>query len=158
MEIKNKQVITVSQINETLYNLAGKAIFALFPIFIYGIIQLFRVGILIDYLILLIGCILSVAAIMGYIINELVNGIRKRKSHLAMILAFGGFIPWLFGSYLFLIKGFWPLRFLLKGFSITLILKSLAFIVLGFIIVSNFHKITKVGENIRNGNFIINDE
>ncbi len=158
MENQEKITVTTSQLQKEFSTLAGKAIIPLIPIFIYSIIQLIRVGNRADYLLLLIGCILSAAAIMGYIINELTNGVRKKKSFLAMFLAFGGLIPWVFGSYVVFVNGFWSLKELTNGFSSIIILKALFFVFLGYAVVSNFHKITEIGKHISGNSFIIEDK
>ena len=158
MENQEKPTITVSQLQREFVTLAGKAVTALILVFIYSIVQLIRIGNQADYLLLLIGCILSAAAIMGYIINELTNGVKKKKSFLAMFLAFGGLIPWAFGSYVVFVSGFWSLKELASGFSSIIILKSLIFVFLGYIVVSNFYKITEIGKHISGGAFTIEDK
>lgn len=158
MENQEKVIVTVSQLQREFVTLAGRVILALIPIFIYSIIQLIRIGNQADFLLLIIGCILSTVAIMGYIINELTNGVKKKKSFLAMFLAFGGFVPWIFGSYLVFISGFWSLKGLIDGFSIIVIIKSMVFIFLGYIVVSKFHQISEIGKRISNDNFIIKDK
>lgn len=158
MENQEKIMITMSQLQREFITLAGRAAIALIIIFIYSIIQLIRIGNQADYLLLLIGCILSAAAIMGYIINELTNGIKKKKSFLAMFLALGGLIPWIFGSYVVFINGFWSLKELANGFSSIIILKALIFVFLGYVVVSNLHKITEIGKNISGNSFIIEDK
>ncbi len=158
MENQEKPTITISQLQREFVTLAGKVTIALFPIFVYSIVQLIRFGNQADYLLLLIGCILSAVAIMGYVINELTNGVKEKKSFLAMVLAFGGLIPWVFGTYIVFVSGFWSLKDLAIGFSIIIILKSLIFIFLGYIVVSNFYKITEIGKHISGGAFNIEDK
>lgn len=158
MENQENPIITVSQLQRELVTLAGKAVTALIPVFIYSIVQLIRIGNQGDYLLLLVGCILSTATIMGYIIAELKYGVKKQKSFIAMLLAFGGFIPWLFGSYLVFVSGFWSLRKLSTGFSSIIILKTIAFVFLGYIVVSKFYQITEIGRHISKDTFTIKDE
>jgi len=158
MENQEKPIITVSQLQREFVTLSWKAMTALVLVFIYSIVQLIRIGNQADYLLLLIGCILSAVAIMGYIINELTNGVKRKKSFLAMFLAFGGFIPWAFGSYVVFVSGFWSLKELSSGFSSIIILKALIFVFLGYVVVSNFHKITEIGRHISSGSFIIEDK
>lgn len=158
MENQEKVVVTASQLQREFVTLAGRVILALIPIFIYSIIQLIRIGNQADFLLLIVGCILSAVAIMGYIINELTNGVKKKKSFLAMFLAFGGFVPWIFGSYVIFINGFWSLKELANGFSSIIILKALIFVFLGYVVVSNLHKITEIGKNISSNSFIIEDK
>lgn len=158
MESQEQIAVTVSQLQREFVTLAGRAVAALVPIFIYALVQLWRFGNQSDYLLLLVGSILSAAAIIGYIITELTYGVKKQKSWIAMSLTFGGFIPWAFGSYLVFVDGFWSLRELADGFSIIIILKAMAFIFLGYIVVSKFYKITETGRHVSNNVFIVKDE
>jgi len=158
MNNQEKTSITASQLQYQFSTLGGKVVTGLLPVLIYSIIQLIRHGNQSDYLLLLIGCLLSAAAVMGYIINELTNGVKGKKGFLAMILAFAGFIPWAFGSYVVFVSGFWSLKDLADGFSIMVILKSLAAIFFGYMVVSNFYKITEIGKAISNKAFVISDK
>lgn len=158
MENQEKTSITTSQLQYQFSTLGGKVLTGLVPILIYSIIQLIRLGNQGDYLLLLVGCLLSAAAVMGYIINELTNGVKGKKSFLAMILAFAGFIPWAFGSYVVFVSGFWSLKDLADGFSIIVILKALAAVFFGYMVVSNFYKITEIGKAISNKAFAISDK
>jgi len=150
--------VSTTQLQREFVTLAGKAVTALVPVFIYSIIQLVRIGNEADYLLLLIGSILSVVAMMGYIGNELTNGVKNKKSFIAMFLAFGGFMPWAFGTYLTIVSGFWSLTELSEGFSIFVILKAIIFVLSGYVLVSNFYKITEIGKAISRDAFNIKDE
>ncbi len=151
-------VVTVTQLQREFVTLAGKSVTALFPVFVYSIVQLIRLGNEDNYLFLLIGCLLSTAAIIGYIINELTNVLKNKKSFLTMFLALGGLIPWVFGSYLVFVSGFWSLKDLVDGFSSVVILKVIIFVFLGYVVVSNFYKITEIVKHISDGAFIIEDK
>lgn len=125
--------------------LMGKMSISSFVVFVFALVQIIRVGIFAnDYLLLLLGSLLSVVTMLGYTIAGYIYGATGRKSYLATLLAFGGFVPWLFGSYLVFYRGFWMLTDLLNGFDIILIAKSIIFIFLGYFIVSNFYKITEL--------------
>lgn len=158
MESNQKMEVSVSQLQGEFSKLGGKAITALVVVLVYSIVQLSRLGNESDYLLLLIGSLLSGAAIMGYIINELTNGVKGKKSFLAMFLAFGGLIPWAFGSYVVFITGFWSLKNLADGFSSIVILKAIIFVFLGYVVVSNFYKITEIGKTISKKAFTIQDK
>lgn len=158
MDNQEKTSITASQLQYQFSTLGGKVLTGLIPILIYSIVQLLRYGNRSDYLLLLIGSLLSAGAVMGYIINELTNGIKGKKSFLAMFLAFAGLIPWAFGSYVVFVSGFWSLKDLADGFSIFVIVKTLAAILFGYMVVSNFYKITEIGKAISNKEFAIIDK
>lgn len=172
MESNQKLEVSVSQLHGTMIELGAKAITALGAILIYSIVQLVRLGNQGDYLLLLIGSLASVVAIMGYIfmledraaiaIREQTSGkrglLRSEKGFTKMILAFGGFIPWAFGSYVVFVSGFWSLKNLADGFSTIVIIKATLSIVLGYAVVSSFSKITEVGRGISEGAFAIQDK
>lgn len=158
MEHQEKTTLTVSQLQYQFSTLGGKVLTGLIPVLIYSIVQLVRHGNQSDYMLLLVGSLLSAAAVMGYIINELTNGVKGKKGFLAMFLAFAGLIPWAFGSYVVFVSGFWSLKELADGFSIIVILKALAAIFFGYMIVSNFYKITEIGKAISNKAFVIEDK
>lgn len=147
--MKNQKNSIKMSLKKVYERMAGRAIIALLPIFIFAIIQLVRFGNQKDYVLLLVGSILSVAGIMGYIIAELRWSVKKQKSWIAMLLIFSGFIPYLFGSYLVFIRGFWSLRELAGGFSFLIIIEVLIFIILGYEVVSKLYKITEIGKRIR---------
>ncbi len=158
MEHQEKTTVTVSQLQYQFSRLGGQVLIGLVPVLIYSIVQLVRYGNQGDYMLLLTGSLLSAGAVMGYIINELTNGVKGKKSFLAMILAFAGLIPWAFGSYVVFVSGFWSLKGLVDGFSIMLILRALAAIFFGYMVVSNFYKITEIGKAISNKAFAIEDK
>ncbi len=158
MDSNQKTEVSVSQLQGEFSKLGGKAITALAIVLIYSIVQLIRLGNQGDYLFLLIGSLLSAAAIMGYIINELTNGVKGKKGFLAMTLAFGGLIPWAFGSYVVFVSGFWSLKNLADGFSSIVILKAIVFVFVGYVVVSNFYRITEIGKGISKGAFAIQDK
>lgn len=155
---QDKTTITTSQLQYQFSTLGGKVLVGLVPVLIYSIVQLVRHGNQSDYMLLLVGSLLSAAAMMGYIINELTNGVKGKKSFLAMFLAFAGLIPWAFGSYVVFVGGFWSLKGLADGFSILLILKALVAIFFGYMVVSNFYKITEIGKAISNKAFAIENK
>jgi len=156
--MEEKITITTSQIQRELSILGGRILIVLFPISIYSIVQLVRFGNQGDYLLLFVGSILSFIATMGYIIAELKYGVKKQKSFIAMLLAFGGFIPYLFGCYLVFIDGFWSLKELVNGFSIFITIKAILFLLLGYVIVSKFYQITKLCQDVSKDGVVIMDE
>jgi len=153
-----KLIITMSQLTNELEVLVGKTITPLIIVFIYSVVQLIRFGNQSNYLLLLFGCILSTVIVIGYFINEITNAVKKGKSFIAMFLALSGLIAWAFGCYLVFLCGFWSLKELVEGFSITLVIKSFLFIVLGYRFISNFSKITDIGRSISDGSLIIHDK
>lgn len=144
-----KSGVTYSAALEHLSALAVRGSIPLVLISLYSILQLFRYGPdNHDYLVLLVGSVISGAAIIGYVISILVYGLEGKRSYVAMFLTFFGFIPWIFGSYLVLYKGFWSLKDLIDDFSFIVLLKSAFYIVFGYIVVSKFYQITEFGRKI----------
>lgn len=157
MEESNKITITVSQVQRQLSIKGGSVLTALMPIFLYSVIQLIRLGNQDNYVLLLIGSMLSFVATMGYIIAELLYGVKKKKSFIAMLLAFGGFMPYLFGCYI-VVTGFLSLWQFFHSFALFTIIKAILFIILGDMIVSNFYKITEVSKYISSNDIIVDDK
>jgi len=157
--VKEKTPFTYREASGFVSELAAQGSLLLLLVLIYATIQLFRsVGN--DNLLLLVGSILSIVGFLTYPATTVVDKnsvIKRRKGTLFMFLSFSGFIPWLFGSYLTLYKGFWSLKDLLNGFSLLVLLKSLSFIVVGYAIVSKLYKISKFGRLVSEGKFVIKD-
>ena len=109
-------------------DLAGKVLTPYFLVLIFSLVQLFRLGFSrSDYSILLVGSALSMLAVFLYALlpNLLPEG---KKSIVASLIAFGGFIPYLFSVYLVFYRGLWNLRLLSDDFSFITILSSAFFI------------------------------
>jgi len=153
----DKPSVTISEIQRNLSALGGKILAASFPVFLYAIIQLTRLGNTNDYLILLPGSILSVVGAIAYEVAILIYGAKKKKSYLAMLLILIGFTPYLFGCYLVFIRGFWSIKTIINNFSFLLIIETLLSVFLGYIIVKNIYEISQVGEVIRKDTFNISD-
>jgi hypothetical protein len=96
-----------------------------------------------QYLFMLVGSILSMAGIFAFVMASFSYGALGKKSFVAMLMTFAGFIPYLFGVYLTFYQGFWGFKELSTGFSIWLVVKSLGAIVLGFWIVNKTYQITE---------------
>ena len=120
-------------------------------VFIFAVVQTIRIGsVASDNRLLLIGSVLAIVSVFGYTMAGYIYGASGRKSFIAMLLAAGGFIPWAFGSYLVLYRGFWSLLELGNGFDFIVVSKSLFFIFVGYFIVSNFYKIIEADKSFIN--------
>jgi hypothetical protein len=93
-----------------------------------------------DYALLLLGSILSICLIVGY--SSLFG--KTEKSWLSAMIAFGGFIPYLFGCYLFFYRGIRRLADLAEGFAFLTVVKAICFILLGYIVVSGLYRLTEI--------------
>jgi hypothetical protein len=119
-------------------------------VLIYSVVQLIIHGSQHNhYILMLIGSILSVLGAFVYIFASFAYGATGKKSILAMLCAFAGFIPYLFGCYLVFYQGFWGFKELSTDFSIWIVIKAVAAIFLGFRIVSSTYKITEIDKSVR---------
>lgn len=122
----------------------ARVILPLFFVLVFGIVQMIRFGFDgSDYALLFLGSILSLIATCAYPATGYFYGATGKKSYFAMSLVFfESVIPLIFGAYLIFLRGFWSLMELRNGFEILIIIKSIAFIALGYIFISNFSKMT----------------
>lgn len=101
------------------------------------------------YLFMIVGSFMSVLGAFAYVFASATYGTTGKKSFLAMLCAFAGFLPYLFGCYLVFYQGFWGFRELSVGFSVWLIIKAIAAIILGFIIVNSTYQITELDKSVK---------
>lgn len=113
-------------------------------VLVFSVVQAIRIEFSTnDNAVLLLGSLLSMASVFGYTIAGYIYGAAGRRSYFGVLLTLGGFIPWAFGIYLIFYRGFWSLIELQNGFEFLIVIKSVAFILLGYFIVSSFYKITE---------------
>ena len=135
--IETQRVVTIK---------TSGVVLPLIVIAVFAVVQLFRHGASgNDYLLLLIGSVVSAAGVVGYMITFLAFK-KGQKSYVAMLLTAAGFIPYLFGSYLVFYRGLWQLKELLNGFSLGVILSSLFFIVVGWYAVKQLQELSEFGK------------
>lgn len=147
----NTQLPTTS---ENFSHYVTRSVLSLLVIFIIFTIQGFRFGFLhSDYLILILGSLVSIVLIFGYgaLSVATVDGAPKRWW--MSLVFFLGFLPYLFCLYLILYKGVWGLSAAFSGEQILwVITKSLFFIVFGYFALNNFYKVTALARHLGNGN------
>ena len=141
------------EVSEFVARLTTKALLALAAVFVFAAISLLRHGLVGDYLFLLVGSIFSAAAIVAYAFSAFAP--KGRKSWLLAGIAFSGFIPYLFGSYLVFYRGFWRLKDLFATFSMLTIFKAACFVLIGYMVVSGIYKITEFVRMVDKGKIII---
>lgn len=120
----------------------------------YTVVRLFMIGANTDLLILVVGLILSLVATFAvsiYLIKSLQRGEMLEFSSfhhlwlLSIVMTIVSFIPYLFGLYLILFKGFYLLAI---DFSYLRLLKSLIFILLGYWIVKKTRMIQEFHSSV----------
>lgn len=97
-----------------------------------------------NYVFLAVGSCLSGAAIFGHGFIPMLD--RGKKSWTLTFLSLAGFIPYVFGSYLVVYRGFWALRSLFTAFSFKGLLVPLVFVVLGYQVVNEIYLLTEFVE------------
>jgi heme/copper-type cytochrome/quinol oxidase subunit 4 len=111
------------------------------------IVQMARHGLTTRYIVLAGATSLSCVALVIYAISVALQlGRTPRRSLTNMVLAFSGFIPYLFGCYLFLYEGLWRLTRLRAGFSASTILLAVAFVVGGYWVVAGTHAVSEAAK------------
>lgn len=142
-----------AELDMLVARLITRAMMVLLLVFLFGVVQLFRHGNRADYLILVVGSVLSGLALFGY--GFLTS--KGPKSWARSLVAFGGLIPYLFGCYLVFYRGLWSLTALLNGFSWTLLVKPLGFVVLGYVVVVGIYRISEFVRKVDEGAIVLND-
>lgn len=130
--------------------LAGRPLWLTFIIFIYSIIQLFRIGNQNNYLVLFIGSVVTLVSFFITTVNtkEIRPELKKSLIYI-MFLSIFQLIPWVFGIYIILINGLLPLNSLIINFSLVILIKSILFIYFGYVIVNNNYKIIQLSNSTR---------
>ena len=132
-----------------------KAVMACVVLFLAGAVQALRHGSISAYFVIIAGSVLAVVALLAYPMQILSDAGKKRRGLAPMLVAFGGFIPYLFGCYLVFYEGFWRLRHLRDDFSIATIVLAAVFIVLGYSIVLAIYRLSELGRQVDDGKIVI---
>ena len=118
----------------------------LFVITVFAVVQSLRYGFRAsDYLILIVGSILTTLLAFAYTLVSVMRANGSPKKTWMAFAAFGGFFPYVFFLYLFFYRGLWALSGLLNGFSVRPILKMIVFSILGYYALRQFYRITEIG-------------
>lgn len=152
MQNKQKATILSEDFSLELGSLMTSVIILLLPIFIFSIVQIIKVGNEKDYLLLFIGCILSSAFTFGYMAKG------QKRNMRTMLLSLAGFIPWIFGLYIFFVRGIGSVFELKNDFSFVVILKAIIFIFIGYKLLGKFYQITEIFNQKVNDNIIVGDQ
>jgi len=140
-----------------LARLVTKPILVFLIVFAATVVQVFRHGISIRYLILLSGSLAAGILLLAFGLLVITGRGRKRRSILAMLIAFGGFVPYIFGCYLCFYEGLWRLKGLFDSFSVSLLVVSLLFVIAGYIIVKGTYLVSEFARKIDEEQIVIKD-
>ncbi len=132
----------------------GAICWALLPVIVFAVIQVFRFGFISsEYPILIIGSIGTLIFGYGYVVVSVVwpaeIAAGKPRHWWMFILAAGGLIPYLFSIYLVIYLGIWALVTLTWNFSLGSLFKDLAFVLIGHFILRKFYSITELGQAVK---------
>jgi len=115
----------------------------------FAVVQGFRFGFLQrDYVVLLIGALVSMAAMVAYALVGLQRLLGKPKALWMAVASAGGFIPYLYCCYLVFYRGVWRLASLRFGFALTPFLSAVAFAILGFVALKHFYLLTELSKSV----------
>ena len=128
-----------------LAKLITKAIVPALVVALVTVVQMLINGITNRYLFLLAGALLSGLASCGPVVVIALEAKAggPRKSILSVLLALGGFVPYLFGSYLCFYEGIWGLGRLLNHFSLVTLVGGIFYIFAGYMIVMAIYWISE---------------
>lgn len=136
-----------------LAKLVTKGIVLAAVVAIVALVQMFMNGMTNRHLFLLAGALLSGLALFGFgavIVRDAEAG-GPRKSFLSMLLGLGGFVPYLFGSYLCFYEGIWKFVRLFEQFSVGTIIAAIFYMIAGYIIVLAIYRVSEFGRAVDEG-------
>ena len=119
----------------------------LVPVFVYGVVSAISSGLSLRTWMLVVGPIVSVAAIVLYPM-----AMYQGRSWLGAFLAWSGFLPYFFGLYVIGIEGIGRLLSLFSHFSIGLLIGSIFWIIIGWAFaykLSHYTEAVKVSDQAR---------
>lgn len=125
--------------------LEGKLATTLLGVLVYSVVCAFIFGIQENhYLFMIVASVLSAMGAFIYVLSSYRYGATGKKSYIAVLMVWAGFIPYLFGCYLVAYQGFWGFKELSAGFSVWLLIKAIGAILLGYRVVNQTYHITEV--------------
>ena len=148
-----KRVLQGGESSAYISRLITTALLALSAIVMFSLWLMLTNGATGENVLLLVGALLSGLVLFAY--SALVFADTRRKSWLLASLAFSGFIPYLFGTYLVFYRGVWSLRPLLSSFSFAVLVEGLFFLITGYAIVLAIYHMTELSRAVKEGEILI---
>jgi hypothetical protein len=128
--------------------LVWPGVFALAVVLVFAVARLITRGNSSDYLVLLVGSLLSGPIVLYW---GLLAAIKPKRSWPLALLSWSAFIPYVFGVYLVGYRGIWRLVLLYKGFSWLQLVSAVIFVVLGWAVVNSLYRATEFVEAVHEG-------
>lgn len=156
--MSEKYPITIheGETSDLLAKLTTKAYISLFIVLFFSLFKIFRGGIVgNDYIVLLIGSILSITSLLSFGLQIIIDAGNKKRGLIPMLIGISSFIPYLFGCYLFFYRGLWYLTRLRTGFSIIVVLKSFVFILIGYSVVNGIYRLSELSRQVDEGAILL---
>ncbi|MFH1655778.1 MAG: hypothetical protein ABH954_04120 [Candidatus Omnitrophota bacterium] len=156
-DTEGNPIYTLGELQHRMSKLIGNILIPCTAVLVYGIVRLvkFQIGDL-QGLIMTLGAILSTIGSFTYSLVLLVY--RKEKTWRSSFFTFLAVLPFLFGCFLVLYKGFWSFKYLFNSFSIWGLLVPIVWILLGYRIVSQLHIMTEIDNLIGEGKMKVEKE
>ena len=132
--------------------LISKTYVVLIVLGIASLVQMVRYGANAYELGLLTACALSFVALVGYPIQGSDFIVHRL---LAFVLTYLGLVPYLLGCSLFFYQGLWRLQLLLDGFSGSVLLVALLYVVGWYAVVSAIYQLTQLRDAIDGGPVVV---
>ena len=144
-----ERTLTQRQVSEEMGRLITKGAVYCVLIGVVATVQVFRVGWVSDWPLLLISAVGSVPALFVYSMVSLSGG---RRGLFWALLPFAGFVPFLLGCYLVFVQGLWGLS---RGLSVWVALRTVGVVVVGYGLVHATYRLTEFVQNLRNGSITV---
>lgn len=140
-----------------LARLMTKPLLIFLTLIVATAVQMFRRGSSAHYWVLVAGSLVAGILLIAFGLLVVIDRGKKRRGIIQMLLAFGGLVPYAFGSYLFFYEGLWRLKLLMGQFSVSTLVVSLLFIIGGFIIVNGTYLLSEFARKVDEGHIAIKD-
>lgn len=124
---------------------------------VIALIQMFMNGITNHQLIMLAGAVLSGVCIFG-LVAQIVRDAQaggRQPSFLSTVLVLGGFVPYLFGSYLCFYEGIWKLVHTFEQFSLERLIAAAFYTIAGYLIVLSVYKVSEFQRSVQDNKIMI---
>jgi hypothetical protein len=141
----NPQKLRVFLTQRATVDQIGRASLPLVIIVLFSLTQGIRFGFATsDYLFLLLASMISGSAMFFFGLLEIHKAMGEEKRPWMFFAALGGFVPYLFSLYLIGVRGIWSLTQLRQGASVSLIVASVSFVLLGYWFLRAYWRLTEI--------------
>lgn len=152
---EQKLILSGGELSDYFARLTVKSLFVLLVVLVLATVQMLRYGLDTRYLVLVGGAIFSLSAMFGLMILIMLDKGNKRRGIVPMAIALSGFIPYLFGCYLFLFEGFYRFKALFYQFTWMTIIVAILYIISGWTVVNGIYLLSKFARLVDEGVIIV---